>query len=85
MVNRALTTNPAWHLRLAWILPRSAGGDSCLHLLVFFIGRIFAADRAIVEIEHAAHDRQGEDLNQEVFLAIPELRGLLAACGTSPS
>ena len=50
--------------------------------LVFFTERIFAEDRAIVEMEQAAHDRQGEDLNQEVFPAIQDLRGLLAACGT---
>jgi len=53
--------------------------------LVFFTERIFAEDRAIVEMEQAAHDRQGCDLNQEVFPAIQDLRGLLAACGTPPS
>ena len=52
--------------------------------LVFFTERIFAEDRAIVEMEQAAHDRQGCDLNQEVFPAIQDLRGLLAACGTVP-
>lgn len=52
--------------------------------LVFFTERIFAEDRAIVEMEQAAHDRQGRDLNQEVFPAIQDLRGLLAACGTAP-
>ena len=52
--------------------------------LVFFTERIFAEDREIVEMEQAAHDRQGEDLNQEVFPAIQDLRGLLAACGTQP-
>ena len=49
--------------------------------LVFFTERIFAEDRAIVEMEQAAHDRQGCDQNQEVFPAIQDLRGLLAACG----
>ena len=53
--------------------------------LVFFTERIFAEDRAIVEMEQAAHDRQGRDLNQEVFPAIQDLRGLLAACGTVPA
>jgi len=49
--------------------------------LVFFTERIFAEDRAIVEMEQAAHDRQGADLNQEVFPAIQDLRGLLLNCG----
>ncbi len=53
--------------------------------LVFFTERIFAEDRAIVEMEQAAHDRQGCDLNQEVFPAIQDLRGLLAACGAAPA
>ena len=52
--------------------------------LVFFTERIFAEDRTIVEMEQAAHDRQGADHNQEVFPPIQDLRALLASCGTSP-
>ncbi len=37
--------------------------------LVWFTERIFAEDRHIVEMEQAAHDRQGADWNQEVFSA----------------
>ena len=51
-------------------------------LLVFFTERIFAEDREVVEMEQAAHDRQGMDLNQEVFPPIQDLRTLLRACGT---
>ena len=50
--------------------------------LVFFTERIFAEDREIVEMEQRAHDMQGGCRNQEVFPAIRDLRGLLAACGT---
>ena len=53
--------------------------------LAFFTERIFAEDRAIVEMEQAAHDRQGADHNQEVFPPILDLRGLLARCGTQPA
>jgi phenylpropionate dioxygenase-like ring-hydroxylating dioxygenase large terminal subunit len=49
--------------------------------LVFFTERIFAEDREIVELEQAAHDRQGVDLNQEVFPPIQDLRRVLAGCG----
>ena len=50
-------------------------------VLVWFTERIFAEDRAIVEMEQAAHDRQGADWNQEVFPVIRELRALLIARG----
>ena len=53
--------------------------------LVFFTERIFAEDKTIVEMEQAAHDRQGMDMNQEVFPAIQDLRGLLTARGVSPN
>jgi phenylpropionate dioxygenase-like ring-hydroxylating dioxygenase large terminal subunit len=49
--------------------------------LIWFTERIFAEDRAIVELEQAAHDSQGADWNQEVFPVIRELRALLAANG----
>jgi hypothetical protein len=50
-------------------------------LLVWFTERIFAEDRAIVEMEQAAHDSQGADWNQEVFPVIRDLRALLARSG----
>ena len=50
-------------------------------VLVWFTERIFREDREIVEMEQAAHDRQGEDWNQEVFPPIRDLRTLLAANG----
>jgi len=55
--------------------------DAAWPVLVWFTERIFAEDRAIVEMEQAAHDRQGADWNQEVFPVIHELRALLAANG----
>ena len=55
--------------------------DAVWPFLVLLTERIFAEDRAIVEMEQAAHDRQGVDLNQEVFPAIQDLRSLLASCG----
>jgi hypothetical protein len=50
-------------------------------VLVWFTERIFTEDRAIVELEQAAHDAQGADWNQEVFPPIRELRGVLGRCG----
>ncbi len=50
-------------------------------LLIWFTERIFAEDRAIVEVEQAAHDAQGADWNQEVFPVIRDLRALLAENG----
>jgi phenylpropionate dioxygenase-like ring-hydroxylating dioxygenase large terminal subunit len=58
-----------WVLQMAW------------PLLVWFTERIFAEDRAIVELEQAAHDRQRADWNQEVFPVIRDLRVLLAESG----
>ena len=49
--------------------------------MIWFINRIFAEDRAIVEAEQAAYDRQGGDWNQEVFPVIRDLRALLTAKG----
>ena len=49
--------------------------------LVWFTERIFAEDRAIVEMEQAAWDSQGCDRNQEVFPVIRDLRALLANNG----
>lgn len=50
-------------------------------LLVWFTERIFKEDRDIVEMEQAAHDKQGADWNQEVFPVIRDLRDVLAANG----
>jgi phenylpropionate dioxygenase-like ring-hydroxylating dioxygenase large terminal subunit len=55
--------------------------DLAWPVLVWFTERIFAEDRTIVEMEQAAHDRQGADWNQEVFPPIRDLRALLAANG----
>jgi phenylpropionate dioxygenase-like ring-hydroxylating dioxygenase large terminal subunit len=52
-------------------------------VLVWFTERIFKEDREIVEMEQAAHDRQGSDWNQEVFPAIRDLRALLTANGVA--
>jgi phenylpropionate dioxygenase-like ring-hydroxylating dioxygenase large terminal subunit len=49
--------------------------------LVWFTEGIFREDRAIVEMEQAAHDSQGADWNQEVFPPIRDLRALLGANG----
>lgn len=53
-------------------------------VLVIFTERIFKEDRWIVEAEQAAHDAQGENLNQEVFPVIRELGALLARNGMPP-
>ena len=53
--------------------------------LIWFTERIFAEDREIVEMEQAAHDRQGADWNQEVFPPIRDLRRLLAANRPPPT
>jgi phenylpropionate dioxygenase-like ring-hydroxylating dioxygenase large terminal subunit len=50
--------------------------------LVLFTERIFKEDRQIVEIEQAAYDAQGADLNHEVFPVIRTLRTLLRRCGS---
>jgi renierapurpurin 18,18'-hydroxylase len=57
--------------------------DIAWPLLVWFTERIFREDREIVEMEQAAHDRQGADWNHEVFPVINELRDLLRRCGES--
>ncbi|WP_321903241.1 aromatic ring-hydroxylating dioxygenase subunit alpha [Paraburkholderia tropica] len=55
--------------------------DAAWPLLVWFTERIFKEDRAIVELEQAAHDNQGADWNHEVFPVINELRDVLRNCG----
>jgi phenylpropionate dioxygenase-like ring-hydroxylating dioxygenase large terminal subunit len=55
--------------------------DLAWPLLVWFTERIFKEDRAIVEREQQAHDRQGGDWNHEVFPVINELRALLVERG----
>ena len=58
--------------------------DMAWPLLIWFTERIFTEDRAIVEMEQAAHDRQGADWNQEVFPLIRDLRETLAENGRAP-
>jgi len=55
--------------------------DLAWPILVWFTEAIFKEDRAIVEMEQAAHDAQGADWNQEAFPAIRDLRQLLVANG----
>ncbi len=50
-------------------------------VLVWFTDRVFKEDCDIVEMEQAAYNSQGRDLNQEVFPPIQELRKLLAERG----
>jgi len=57
--------------------------DAAWPLLVMFTERIFKEDREIVEMEQAAHDAQGADLNQEVFPLIRNLRALLTERGAA--
>ena len=52
--------------------------------VTWFTERIFAEDKAIVEMEQAAHDAQGTDWNNEVFPAIRDLRVVLARQGQVP-
>lgn len=49
--------------------------------ITWFTENIFREDKAIVELEQAAHEAQGSDWNNEVFPAIRDLRSLLADCG----
>lgn len=49
--------------------------------IVWFTNGIFAEDRRICELEQAAFDAQGADLNQEIFPAIRNLRKVLAENG----
>lgn len=58
-----------------------------MHLLwpaiAWFTDRIFAEDRWIVELEQSAFDKQGADLNCEIFPPIRALRRVLVANGTT--
>jgi renierapurpurin 18,18'-hydroxylase len=51
--------------------------------ITWFTESIFREDKAIVELEQAAHEGQGGDWNNEVFPAIRDLRSLLAECGVA--
>ena len=51
--------------------------------IVWFTNGIFSEDRRICELEQAAFDRQGADLNQEIFPAIRNLRKVLADNGVA--
>jgi len=52
--------------------------------VTWFTERIFAEDKGIVEQEQAAWDAHGQDMNNEIFPAIRDLRALLARCGKHP-
>jgi phenylpropionate dioxygenase-like ring-hydroxylating dioxygenase large terminal subunit len=64
---------------------RKPGVPGLIHLfwpfIRFFTDGIFSQDQEIVEAEQAAHDVQGEDLNQEVFPVIKSLREVLRKNG----
>lgn len=47
--------------------------------IVWFTNHIFAEDRRICELEQAAFDRQGADLNHEIFPVVRDLRKVLLA------
>lgn len=49
--------------------------------IVWFTNGIFAEDKAVVEMEQAAFDRQGADMNQEIFPAVLRTRELLRRKG----
>jgi phenylpropionate dioxygenase-like ring-hydroxylating dioxygenase large terminal subunit len=46
-------------------------------IIVWFTNQIFTEDRRICELEQAAFDRQGGDLNHEIFPVIRSLRRVL--------
>jgi phenylpropionate dioxygenase-like ring-hydroxylating dioxygenase large terminal subunit len=50
--------------------------------IVWFTNGIFAEDRWVCELEQAAFDAQGADMNQEIFPAIRALRRVLIENGT---
>lgn len=50
-------------------------------VILLFTEGIFGQDRAIVEAEQRAYERQGADLNNEVFSVIQSLKALLARRG----
>ena len=60
------------------IMRPEAADPGLIHLLwpfiVWFTEGIFKEDRWIVELEQQAHDAQGADWNQEIFLVILDLR-----------
>ncbi|HZQ41444.1 MAG TPA: hypothetical protein VFA87_11635, partial [Rhizomicrobium sp.] len=47
----------------------------------WFTEGIFAQDKHIVEQEQKAHDKQGDDWNNEVFQPVRDVREVLARCG----
>lgn len=51
--------------------------------IIWFTESIFAEDREIVELEQRAFDRQGADMNQEVFPVVKALRTLLLDRGVA--
>jgi renierapurpurin 18,18'-hydroxylase len=55
--------------------------DLAWPIVVWFTNGIFAEDREICELEQAAFDRQGADLNHEIFPVIRGLRKVLTENG----
>ncbi len=53
--------------------------------IIWFTEGIFKEDRDIVELEQKAFDEQGEDLNQEIFPIIQDLRKVLRDNGVDAS
>ncbi len=49
--------------------------------VIWFTEGIFSEDRWVVEMEQVAFDQQGEDLNQEIFPVILQLRDMLIRRG----
>jgi len=64
---------------------KKPGVPGLIHLVwpfvTWFTEHIFQEDREIVEFEQRAYDAQGTDWNNEVFPALRDLRGVLAANG----
>ncbi len=57
--------------------------DVAWPFITLFTEQIFREDKEIVEMEQAAHDRQGADWNNEVFPPVKDLREVLLRCGTT--
>lgn len=55
--------------------------DIAWPFIVYFTNGIFAEDRWVVEMEQDAFDRQGEDMNQEIFPVVQAVRDLLIRKG----
>lgn len=80
-IDRAQRINHTYGLMMV----RKPGMPGLIHLLwpfiVLFTNGIFGQDRDIVEAEQRAFDAQGEDLNNEIFPVIRQLKAVLVRCG----